>query len=217
MPFRLFIVGFCSVFALTLVSPEVLARPARQDAGATTPLIPDSKTVARRLSHKSPYVRREAAEELARLAAGEHRRLVEGYRAQEKDSRVRAALDWALYRMGRDESLFRLVDALDSKKHADQVVAYLSKMETPSPLYVFLGRVNGNTQIRLLEVLARVGDAETLEKIEPFTRSLDPSIAEAAKFAEREITIRLEERPAVEPKRERRVSEAEDDGPASLP
>jgi HEAT repeat protein len=177
--------------------------PLTQEAAAA--LRPDSATVARRLSDRNPFVRRQAAEELARLVAVEHRRLIEGYRLQEKDARARVALDWALYRMGRSESLFPLVDALDSKKLSEQVIGYLKQLETPEPLYVFLNRVNGNTRIRLLEVLAGVGNEETLERIKPFTASLDPGIADAAKFAEREITIRLGERLTVEPKRERRV------------
>jgi hypothetical protein len=150
---------------------------------------------------------------LARLAAVEHRRLAEGYRAQEKDSRVKLALDWALYRMGKNETLFELVGALDEKSRAEQAVAYLKQLEGPEPLYVFLGRVNGHTQARLLEVLAAVGDRATLEKIQPYTQSLDPLIADAAKFAEREITIRVEETPAVEPKRERKVGNSEDTQP----
>jgi hypothetical protein len=153
-------------------------------------------------------VRRRAAEELARLAATEHRRLVEGYRVQEKDSGVRAALDWALYRMGRNESLFPLVAELGSKKYPEQVVGYLKQLETPDPLYVFMNRVNGNTKIRLLEVLAAVGDAGTLGVVKPFTESLDPGISDAAEFAEREINNRLAERPSVEPKRERKVGSA---------
>lgn len=165
----------------------------------------DSSAVARKLSSRSPFERRKAAEELARLAAVEHLRLTEGYRAQEKDSRVKLALDWALYRMGENETLFNLVRALDEKGHAEQSVAYLKQLEGPEPLYVFLGRVNGLTQIRLLEVLAAVGDRGTLEKIKPYTESTDPLIADAAKFAEREINIRVEETPAVEPKRERKV------------
>src|SRR5215207_1814355 len=165
----------------------------------------DSSAVARKLSSRSPFERRKAAEELARLAAVEHLRLAEGYRAQEKDSRVKLALDWALYRMGENETLFELVKALDEKGRAEQSVAYLKQLEGPEPLYVFLGRVNGLTQIRLLEVLAAVGDRGTLEKIKPYTESTDPLIADAAKFAERAITIRVEETPAVEPKRERKV------------
>ena len=191
---------------LTLALLSLLATPAVVSAQ-------DSSTVARRLSSRVASERRAAAEELARLAAVEHRRLVEGFRVQEKDARVKLALDWALYRMGKDESLFPLVRSLGEKKYAGQTVAYLKQLETPEPLYVFLERVNGNTRIRLLEVLASVGDRGTLEKIKPYTQSLDPGIADAAKFAEREIGIRLEEQPAAEPKRQRKVSSAEDPAP----
>jgi HEAT repeat protein len=200
-----------SVLTLTLLL--LLAGHAlAQDEPAHTSGI-DSAAVARKLSSKYPVERRTAAEELARLAAVEHRRLTEGYLAQEKDGRVRLALDWALYRMGKDESIFPLVRSLGEKKYAEQTVAYLKQLETPEPLYVFLERVNGNTRIRLLEVLAAVGDRDTLERIKPFTESTDPGIADAAKFAEREIGIRLEETPAVEPKRQRKVSSADDPEP----
>src|SRR5215207_414467 len=203
---------------LTLALLSLLATPALARAQDETSRAPgaDSSAVARKLSSRIASERKAAAEELARLAAVEHRRLAEGYRAQEKDARARLALDWALYRMGKGESLYQLVGALDEKKQAEQSVAYLKQLEGPEPLYVFLGRVNGHTQIRLLEVLAAVGDRATLERIQPFTQSLDPLIADAAKFAEREITIRVEETPAVEPRRERRtgnVSESEGQPP----
>jgi HEAT repeat protein len=200
-------------FVLTLALLLLAAghAPAQDEPAGPAPI--DSAAVARKLSSKYPVERRTAAEELARLAASEHRRLTEGYRAQERDERVRLALDWALYRMGKGESLFPLVRSLDEKKYAAQTVAYLKQLESPEPLYVFLERVNGNTRIRLLEVLAAVGDRGTLERIKPFTESTDPGIADAAKFAEREIGIRLEESPAAEPKRQRKVSNPEDSGP----
>ena len=190
-----------ALLCLLLLAPAAAARAQ------------DSVPVSRRLSSRIASERRGAAEELARLAAVEHRRLVEGYRVQEKDDSVKNALDWALYRMGRSESLFALVRTLDSKKHAEQTVGYLKQLETPTPLYMFLDRVNGNTQIRLLEVLAAVGDRDTLERIKPFTQSLDPGIADAAKFAEREISIRLEETPTPEPRRQRRTGQDEDRPP----
>ena len=188
---------------LTLAAVALLAFGAHaQDSG--------SAAVARKLSSRNPLERQGAAEELARLAAVEHRRLVEGYRVQEKDARVKLALEWALYRMGRSASLFAVVADLDEKKRAEQAVGYLKQLESPAPLYVFLERVNGHTTIRLLEVLAALGDRDTLERVKPFTASLDPLIADAAKFAEREITIRLEETPAVEPKRERKVGQPQE-------
>ena len=169
-----------------------------------------SADVARKLSSRNPLQRREAAEELAQAVAVEHLRLVEGYRVQEKDASVRLALDWALYRMGRSQALFPLVAALDTAR-ADQSIKYLSRLDAPNALYIFLNRVNAKTQIRLLEVLARVGDSETLEHIKPFYASLDPTISDAAKFAEREITIRLEETPKEDPKRPRQTGKKEDD------
>ena len=199
------------LLTFALLSLLAAHSPASAQDDPSSPAAVGSAAVARKLSSRNAFERRAAAEELARLASAEHRRLAEGYRAQEKDSRVKLALDWALYRMGKDESLFPLVRALDEKKGAEQVVSYLKKLEGPAPLYVFLTRVNGNTQIRLLEVLAALGDRDTLERIKPFTESLDPGIADAAKFAEREINIRLEETPAAEPKRQRKVGSNSDD------
>lgn len=199
---------------LSLFVTQAHAVASAQNDPSNAPAV-DSASVARRLSSRSAAERRAAAEELARLASVEHRRLAEGYRAQERDARVKLALDWALYRMGKNESLFPLVDVLDEKKQAEQVVGYLKQLEGPGPLYVFLARVNGNTQIRLLEVLASVGDRDTLERIRPFTESLDPGIADAARFAEREINIRLEETPAAEPKRRRKVGGVEESDPPS--
>jgi hypothetical protein len=195
---------------LSLLTTPALVRAQDEPSKAAGA---NSSMVARKLSSRIPVERRAAAEELARLAAVEHRRLAEGYRAQEKDTRVKLALDWALYRMGKNETLFQLVGALDEKKEAEQSVAYLKQLEGPEPLYVFLGHVNGHTQIRLLEVLAAIGDRGTLERIQPYTQSLDPLIADAAKFAEREITIRTEETPAVEPKRQRKVGSVGDTQP----
>lgn len=201
-------------FVLTVALLSLLAAhaPAAAQDDPAAPAV-DSAAVARKLSSRNVFERRAGAEELARRASVEHRRLAEGYRVQEKDDRVKLALDWALYRMGKNESLFPLVRALDEKKQAEQAVGYLKQLEGPDPLYVFLTRVNGNTQIRLLEVLASVGDRNTLEKIQPFTESLDPGIADAAKFAEREINIRLEETPAAEPKRQRKVGSVDESQP----
>ncbi|HKG15918.1 MAG TPA: hypothetical protein VKB12_21540 [Pyrinomonadaceae bacterium] len=200
------------VLALTLlVLFTAHAHALAQDESAH-PAAFDSATVARKLSSRNPVERRAAAEELARTAAAEHRRLAEGYRAQERDARARLALDWALYRMGKNEALFGVVSELDSKKNAEQAVGYLKQIESPEPLYVFLGRVNGNTLIRVLEVLAAVGDTATLERIKPYAESLDPGISDAAKFAEQEINLRLQEPTAVEPKRQRKVGRTAGEG-----
>jgi HEAT repeat protein len=151
---------------------------------------------AKQLNSPDALVRQRSAEALARLAATDQRKLVEGYRLQEKNKDVRLALDWALYRMGRSEALYRIVDELDSGRQA-QAVGYLSELESPDLLYPFLKRANNAPRINagLLKALARIGDAQTLDLIKPFRESHQPYVAEAAEVAHDEIEKRLGEPP----------------------
>jgi HEAT repeat protein len=145
---------------------------------------------ARQLTNADPLVRQRAAEELARLAPADKRKLVEGYRLQEKNERVRLALDWALFRLGKPEALYAVVRALGTNRY-NQSQTYLAGLDSPAALHDFLARAKGDALPRLLEVLARVGDSATLDKIKPYTSSNNPQVADAARFAEREITRRL--------------------------
>jgi hypothetical protein len=167
---------------------------AQQSAGDRDPASDearrDVRALMRQLTDRDPLTRQRAAEDLARLATPAQRKLVEGYRLQEKNARVRLALDWALYRMGKTPALFAVVRDLDSNRR-NQSEAYLAELETPEPLYNLLPQVNGNTQIKLLEALAHSGNAGTLAIVEPYASSVDPKIADAARFATREITRRL--------------------------
>src|SRR5215213_11059257 len=149
---------------------------------------------AKQLGSTDPLVRQRSAEALARLAATDQRKLVEGYRLQEKNKDVRLALDWALYRMGKAEALYRIVDELDSGRQ-EQAIGYLSELESPDVLYPFLKRTTNAPRITagLLKALARIGDAQTLELIKPFLESHQPYVAEAAEVAHDEIEKRLGE------------------------
>lgn len=194
------------VLLLVLSGAATVARAqSNEDEGSTT----QSSALARKqLASRDPLIRQGAAEELAQLADPANRKLLEGYRLQEKNARVKLALDWALYRIGKTETLFVVVRALDSQRE-DQARAYLSALDTPDPLYLFLERTNGNTQVKLLDVLAKIGDAVTLEKIKPYGESPDPRIAEAAQLAAREIEGRLGQEPANTATRPRQVGSGE--------
>ena len=174
------------------------------DASASSNPQGDAAEAAKQLTDRDPAVRQRGAEELARLAATDWLHLTEGYRLQEKNARVRLALDWALYRMGKDESLYEVVRALDSSRDT-QAAGYLAQLEGPQPLYPIMPRVNGNTQIKLLKILARIGDAATLEQLKPYKDSFDPLIAKAAQDAEQEINGRLAHQPADAATRPRQV------------
>jgi HEAT repeat protein len=146
------------------------------------------------LSSLDANVRRRSAEALARLAAIDQRKLVEGYQYQEKNKEVRLALDWALYRMGHSEALYRIVWELDSGRQ-DQAIGYLSELDSPDLLYPFLRRQDNKSRVNagLLKTLARIGDAQSLDLIKPFRESHQPYVAEAAEIAHDEIEKRLGE------------------------
>jgi hypothetical protein len=160
----------------------------------------------KQLGSADANVRRRSAEALARLVATDQRKLVEGYQLQESNKEVRLALDWALYRMGRAASLFRIVDELDSGRQ-EQAIGYLSELESPDVLYPFLKRTNNAPRINagLLKALARIGDAQTLELIKPFRESHQQYVAEAAETAHDEIEKRLAEPASAQRARPRTV------------
>ena len=163
----------------------------------------DPAEFAKQLGSSDPLLRQRSAEALARLAATDQRKLVEGYRLQETNKQVRLALDWALYRMGKAEALYRVVDDLDSDRQ-EQAVGYLSELESADVLYPFLKRTTNAPRLNagLLKALGRIGDAQTLDLIKPFRESHQPYVAEAAEIAHDEIEKRLSE-PAADTTRAR--------------
>jgi hypothetical protein len=166
---------------------------------------------SKQLGSRDALVRQRSAEALARLAATDQRKLVEGYHLQEKNKEVRLALDWALYRMGRAEALYRIVDELDSGRQ-EQAIGYLSELESPDVLYPFLKREKNAPRINagLLKALAHIGDAQTLDLIKSFRDSHQPYVAEAAEIAHDEIEKRLAEPAAATRARPRTVEKAAD-------
>src|SRR6185369_11867349 len=166
---------------------------------------------AKQLGSSDPLVRQKSAEALARLADTSQLKLVEGYQLQEKNKEVRVALDWALYRMGHADALYRVVQELDSGRQ-DQAIGYLSELESPDALYPFLKRTNNAPRINagLLRALAHIGDAQTLDLIKPFLESHQQYVAEAAEVAHDEIEKRLGEPAPTTRARPRSVEKAPD-------
>jgi len=180
--------------AFTLLLLLITAAHAQQEPIDGVDARSNPAEFAKGLGSTDPHVRQSSAEALARLAATDQRKLVEGYQLQEKNKEVRLALDWALYRMGRSEALYRIVDDLDSGRQ-EQAVGYLSELESPDVLYPVLKRTKNAPRINagLLKALAHIGDAQTLELIKPYRESHQLYVAEAAETACDEIEKRLSE------------------------
>lgn len=152
----------------------------------------DTTELGQKLADRDPLIRQRSAEALARLAATDQLKLVQGYQLQEKNKDVRLALDWALYRMGKTELLYRIVQELDSGRQT-QAVGYLSELDTPDLLYPFLAKANNPSRVTagLVKALGRIGDEKSLALIEPLRESFQPNVAEAAETAYDEIEKRL--------------------------
>ena len=167
----------------------------------------NSADFAKQLGSTDPLLRQRSAEALAQLAATDQRKLVEGYQLQEKNKEVRLALDWALYRMGRSEALYRVVSDLDSGRQ-EQAIGYLSQLESPDVLYPFLNKEKNKPRVTagILKALAKIGDEHTLEVVKPYRESHEPYVAEAAEIAYDEIEKRLAATPTPTRARPRTVS-----------
>ena len=206
----------CCLFCLMLLAANAdsISLAQRSETLATQPR-EETAIFLTELGSREPFVRQQAAEELARRADTDHLKLIEGYRLQEKNAQVRLALDWALYRMGKNASLFSLVRSLDSAQ-VEQAAAYLKQLDSPQPLYIFLGQTRRVAQARLLDVLAEIGDAETLERLKPSLESFEPSVAVAAEQAVEHINARLaqQQQPAeAQPTRPRTVGQSAETAP----
>lgn len=194
------VAGLILLSAIAVQAQVVVANSDGIDARA------DADAIAARLGSRDAFERQKAAEALATLAAVKQRKLIEGYRVQEGDKRVRLALDWALYRIGKSEALFQIVMELDSGRH-DQAVGYLSQLDTPAPLNDILKRERDpRITAGVIEALGKIGDAESLELIKPFRDSFAPGVAGAAETAFDAIEKKLAEGEPVKPSRPRTVS-----------
>ncbi len=202
-----------SITLLILVLSFISTVRAQDDEGYAAARDAEAQAAVHQLTDRDSLVRQRAAEVLANLAAVEHQRLIEGYLLQEKNERVRLALNWALYRTGRNKALYSIVRDLQSDSRRTQAVGYLSQLPGPQPLAPFFNRADRKMLIGLLEAMARIGNAETLEQIKPYLIALDPEISEAAKFADREITSRLAQTPTDNATRPREVGKTENSSP----
>lgn len=153
----------------------------------------EAAAAVQRLGSSNPTVRQAGAEELARLVAVDQLRIIEGYRLQENDKKVALALDWALYRAGREEKLYAVTGELWGKR-ADQAIGYLNSLESAAPLYPIAEQSSGKTLIGILAVMGRIGDETTITKINVFLSNFDQKVVTAARAATDAINKRLAEK-----------------------
>jgi HEAT repeat protein len=137
----------------------------------------------------APY-RQYAAEGLARVA---DKSLVEGVSRSllsEPNENTQLAMSFALYRMGREEYLDKLVATLNSHKHHEQVEAYFLEMGKPLSFHLvkYLNNEHPQVRARLCLVLGQMGERSIIDKISPLLKDPNAEVISEATLAIRRLS-----------------------------
>lgn len=144
-----------------------------------------------RLADKDPYMRRVAAEGLARLGDASESTMIQGAANTESSPMVRAAMTFALVKFG-ENYLTRLVDYFGSDATARQVQEYLLEIG-PSivpALTVRLKEPDTGVREGVSEVLGALAAPDAIPLLEPLSKDRDRGVAETAVAAIERIKMR---------------------------
>lgn len=144
-----------------------------------------------RLADRDQFLRRAAAEGLGRSGDMSEIAALEIGAGNDPSEMVRAAMAFALQRLGRDY-VPRLVELMKSAKTAPQIGEYLIELGPPiAPALVThlqdpIASIRGNAAL----VLGAIGGAEALTALEPLSTDPDRDVARAASRAIERIKLR---------------------------
>lgn len=137
-------------------------------------------------------LRLHAAEGLARIGDPSIVSDISRDRLHEKDSKIRTAQAYALYRMGRKEYLDELVRSLANHKTHNEAKQYLVEFRTDELPDLYAHCKNNDVNIResLAEILGLVGDTRAIDVLHELSRDTRGEIAALASQAIRRINAR---------------------------
>lgn len=137
--------------------------------------------------------RQHAVEGIARLAKPQYLDQMSQLILTEDNADVKLAKHWALYRLGATQHLTYIIRKLDTDQ-APQARGYLLE-SNPVDLYPHVHSSSKEIRQGVIEVLGRIGDAETVKELEPVVRTSSPATADAATVAIKRIEWRMAGRP----------------------
>jgi HEAT repeat protein len=144
-----------------------------------------------RIADKDPFIRRAAAEGLARLADKSDAAVIQGAVTSESSEMVRAAMTFAMVMFGQNY-LTRLVDFFGSDRTALQVQEYLLELG-PSVLPALTPQLKepvAGVRAGVAEVVGALGTSDSIAVLEPLTKDRDRGVAETATAAIERIKMR---------------------------
>ena len=171
--------------------------PARDEAALwALSLIGDEKaeqTFVENMTDKDADRRQYAIEGLARIAEPRYLDQISRLVLTEKNNDVKIAEYWALYKMGSTSNIQYVVRKLETDQE-DQVRTYLLE-SNPVDLYPHIQSTSKEVRRKVIEILGRTGDQETIKELEPIVRTSSASTADTATVAIKRIEWRLSGRP----------------------
>jgi HEAT repeat protein len=172
--------------------------PQRDEAALwALSLIGDEKaeqTFVENMTDKDPDRRQYAIEGLARIADPRYQDQISRLVLTEKNNDVKLAEYWALYKMGSTSNIQFVVRKLETDQEG-QARAYLMESTSPADLFPYIRSSSKEIRQKVIEILGRIGDPETIKELEPVVRTSSASTADAATVAIKRIEWRMSGRP----------------------
>ncbi|HSD84753.1 MAG TPA: HEAT repeat domain-containing protein [Anaerolineae bacterium] len=186
---------------LKKVSDRVKGRltylPPRDEAALwALSLIGDEKaeqTFVENMTDDDADRRQYAIEGLARIADPRYLDQISRLVLTENNNDVKLAEYWALYKMGSTSNIQYVVRKLETDQ-TDQARAYLME-SNPVDLIPHISSSSKEVRHKVIEILGRIGDQDTIKELEPIVRNSGASTADTATVAIKRIEWRLSGRP----------------------
>jgi len=140
--------------------------------------------------------RQYAFEGLARIGDSRYMDQISRIVLTEKNGDTRLAQYWAMYKMGSRPNIQYVVRKLDTDQQ-EQARTYLLEAASPADLYPYIRSSSKDVRREVIEILGRIGDAETINELQPVAQSSGAETAEMASLAIKRIEWRLQGRPRV--------------------
>ena len=152
------------------------------------------QTFVENMADKDADRRQYAIEGLARIADPRYQDQISRLVLTEKNGDVKLAEYWALYKMGSTTNIQFIVRKLETDQEG-QARAYLMESNSPADLFPYIQSSSKEVRQKVIEILGRIGDQETIKELEPVVRTSSASTADTATVAIKRIEWRMSGRP----------------------
>jgi HEAT repeat protein len=165
------------------------------------------QTFVENITDKDGDRRQYAFEGLARIGEPRYLDQISRLVLTEGNGDVKLAEYFALYKMGSRSNIQNIVRKLDTDQQ-EQARAYLMEAQ-PADLYPHVRSSNRLIRQQVIEILGRIGDADTIKELQPIAQTSGPDTADIATVAIKRIEWRLSGRPRVHDPAMRRTSQTD--------